>query len=398
MGISSLLMADLLKKKTYLCFLISLFCFGTATALFRGVLDTYLATILEVSKSSRGVVEFFRELPGLFLFVILALFYTLNEQRILRIGYLIALVGLLSFAFIGSGLVTAIIFLMIWSAGQHIVMPVRQSYAVHSVPAGQEGKALGLMRSVQSGGQVVGFFVVPLIFLLFSGVTGFHATFLLVALLILAAIAATYGLASDSGKIRRQRLYFNRKYMTYYLLQNFYGARKQVFLTFGPYVLIVVYGASASLIATLMGVCAVLNIFVSPLIGKIIDKAGYKAVMVGDTVILFFVALVYGFSHRLFGHDVAFYVICSVFIIDSVVSNASMAASVYVRALSDDKEEMTATLTTGISIDHLVSIFIALIGGFIWEYLGIELLFTLAALLAVANSLLALRIKSPVKS
>ena len=167
-----------------------------------------------------------------------------------------------------------------------------------------------------------------------------------------------------------------------------------MFFTFGPYVLIMKYGATPEIIATLMGICAVLSIFVSPLIGKIIDRAGFKAVMVGDTVILFFVCLVYGFAHHIFPENIAFLVICGIFILDNLVSHASMAASIYVKHLSDTREEMTATLTTGISIDHLISIFIALVGGMVWEYVGVELLFVLAALMAVMNSLIALTIRT----
>ncbi|MBC8452606.1 MAG: hypothetical protein H8D65_01980 [Spirochaetes bacterium] len=71
-----------------------------------------------------------------------------------------------------------------------------------------------------------------------------------------------------------------------------------------------------------------------------------------------------------------------------------MAASVYVKDLSDNREEMTATLTTGISLDHAISIFIALAGGFIWEHVGIEMLFILAAIMSAMNSLIALTIKT----
>ncbi|MCF7933757.1 MAG: MFS transporter [Spirochaetia bacterium] len=380
-------------KRSYLFFLISLLCFGTASALFSGVLDNYLAIELSASKAERGVIEFFREMPGLFLFLTLALFYRVSERRIFQVGYAIAMVGVLGFLLVGPRMIPAIFMLTVYSTGQHLIMPVRQSYAVHSAGRGKEGAALGLMRSVQSIGQVIGFFIVPLIFLAASGSMGFTYTFIGVIILILCAILASLFLERDTGTVTRQRIYFRKKYTTYYILQNFYGARKQVFMTFAPYVLILNYGASTSVIAMLMGVCAALNIVVSPLIGKLIDRAGYKAVMVGDTVILFFVCLLYGFAHRLFPISVAYIVVAVVYVIDHLVSNASMAASVYVRHLSDDRDEMTATLTTGISLDHLISIFIALAGGLIWEFLGIELLFILAALLAVMNSLIALTIK-----
>ena len=381
-------------RKNYLIFLLSVLCFGIATALFRGVLDNYLASSLSVGKSARGVVEFFRELPGFFLFLIIALFYKIPEHRILRIGYVIALLGIIGFILVGPQLVPAVIFLMLWSTGQHVLMPVRQSFAVHSVKQGEEGRALGLLRSVQSMGQVVGFFIVPLIFVVSSGDSGFSTTFMFVILLVVGDLGVFFFLKAASGHVNRQRIYFHKKYTKYYILQNFYGARKQVFLTFGPYVLILKYGASPSIIATLMGVSAIMCIFASPIAGKIIDKAGYKAVMVGDTVIPFFVCLVYGFSHHFFPEHIAYFVICTIFVIDNIVSLASMAASVYIKDISDSREEVTATLTTGISLDHLISIFIALGGGVVWELLGIEVLFSIAAAMAVMNSLIALTIKT----
>jgi MFS family permease len=382
-------------QKNYILLLVVMLCFSVATSLFQGVQENYFAESLFISRSGRGIVEFFRELPGLLLFLILALFYKMPEHRILRVGFFVAIAGIVGFVLVGTQLIPAVFFLTIFSAGQHILMPVRQSYAVHSVEPGKEGSALGLMRSIQSIGRVAGFFIVPLIFLLTANTeNGFISTFICVIFFAVGALILSFFLRNEGGHVKRERLYFRKKYKTYYILQNFYGARKQVFLTFGPYVLILKYGASPAVIASLLGICAVISIFSSPLIGKLIDHIGYKKIMVGDTVILFFVCLVYGFAHHLFPENIAFYVICGVFILDSLVSHASMAASVYVKDLSDNREEMTATLTTGISLDHVISIFIALVGGFIWEHVGIELLFVLAAVMAVMNSLIALTIKT----
>jgi hypothetical protein len=72
---------------------------------------------------------------------------------------------------------------------------------------------------------------------------------------------------------------------------------------------------------------------------------------------------------------------------------AAMASNVYVQRISASQEEITATLSTGLSVNHLISIFIALLGGWIWQVTGIEILFTLSAVLGLVNSLYALTIK-----
>jgi MFS family permease len=145
----------------------------------------------------------------------------------------------------------------------------------------------------------------------------------------------------------------------------------------------------------LLAVCALFGMLLSPAIGYIVDRLGYKFVMVTDTLILVVVCVLYGFAHRLFPMHIAFIVVCVNFVLDSIISLASMATNVYVRDLSESREELTATLSTGISVNHLISILIALLGGWIWQRVGIEILFSLSAVLGIINSIFAATIKKP---
>jgi MFS family permease len=130
------------------------------------------------------------------------------------------------------------------------------------------------------------------------------------------------------------------------------------------------------------------------MIGRLIDRLGYKVIMVSDTLILVVVCFFYGFSHRIFPANVAFAVVYVNFVLDSIISLASMASNVYAKEISDSAEELTATLSTGVSVNHLISIFIALAGGWIWEHIGMELLFSLSAFLGILNSIYAATIKT----
>ena len=79
----------------------------------------------------------------------------------------------------------------------------------------------------------------------------------------------------------------------------------------------------------------------------------------------------------------SFLAVCGIFVLDAVLFSAAMARTVYVKAVSDSQEEVTATLSTGISINHLISIIIAIAGGIIWQVLGVETLFVVAAVFGV---------------
>ena len=116
--------------------------------------------------------------------------------------------------------------------------------------------------------------------------------------------------------------------------------------------------------------------------------------MVVDTLLLVVVCFFYGFSHHIFPMHIAFIVCCVNYVLDAIISLASMASNLYVQDLSDNNDEVKATLTTGVSINHVITIFIALFGGWIWQALGIELLFIISAILGLLNSAYAATIKT----
>ena len=115
--------------------------------------------------------------------------------------------------------------------------------------------------------------------------------------------------------------------------------------------------------------------------------------MVADTLILVIVCFFYGFAHHLFPKEVAYYICCANYVLDAIISQASMAANVYVQDLADNGDEVKATISTGVSINHVITIFIALCGGWIWQSLGIETLFIISAILGLCNSAYAATIK-----
>lgn len=375
-----------------------------AYGFYRGVQDNYLAEIVHITEFERGVVEFFRELPGLLLIFILAAMYRFSERRIFKIGTAIMLAGCFGLLVGGSGKVMVILFMVLYSAGEHIVMPVKSTISLEAAKPGKGGVSLGITSSIGHVGNIVGFLVVSLLFMLFGhfnierGAGSFRIIFAIATGLMVAAVLVSVALKDTSTTVvRRSRFYFNRRFRKYYMLEVFYGARKQIFLTFAPYVLILQYGADTTVISFLLAVCAAFGIFFSPLIGKLIDRLGYKVIMVTDTLILMVVCFFYGFAHRLFPPHIAYIVVCVNYVLDSIISLASMASNVYVQDIATSQEEMTATITTGISVNHLISILIALFGGWIWQKTGIEVLFSLSGFLGLCNTLFACTIKNPKK-
>ncbi|MDR2631646.1 MAG: MFS transporter [Spirochaetaceae bacterium] len=377
---------------------------GIAYGLYRGIQDNYLAEIVHINAFERGIVEFFREIPGLLVVFILAWMYRFAESRIFKIGIAIMTAGLIGLLCSGTGKFIVVLFMVVFSTGEHIIMPVRTTISLDLAQKNKGGASLGITSALSQAGNIAGFVLVTGAFFIFSRLgfdrrdtVQFKVVFAAAAALMTAAVLISLALKESSLKASRRRFYFAKKFVKYYMLEVFYGARKQIFITFAPYVLILMYGADTSVIALLLAVCALFSAVLSPFMGKLIDRLGYKFIMVTDTLILIVVCLLYGFAHRIFPKNIAYIVVCMNYVLDAIISLASMASNVYVQDISASQEEITATLSTGISVNHVISILIALLGGLIWKTVGVEVLFCLSAFLGLLNTLYAATIK-PVRT
>lgn len=382
------------ENTSYKTFLLSILVISLGYGIYKGLQDNYLAEIVVMGEFERGVAEFFRELPGFLLVFILAVLFTFTAEKLYKLGAVILLIGMGMLAIVPPTKVLVTLAICLYSLGEHIQLGMKSTMTLSYSKEGKGGEALGYQSSSQQIGTLVGYGVVIAAFIIFANSQPFKVFFLVAAIITCLGMLVSFGIKGDSKTDDTARhFYFRKKYKKYYMLEVFYGARKQVFLTFGPYVLILFYGASAAVISILFAVSAVACFFMAPVVGKIIDKAGYKIVMIMDTVILVVVCFFYGFAHHIFPMNVAFIVCCINYVLDSVISLASMASNVYVQDISDSMEEVKATLSTGISVNHLITLAIALFGGLIWQKVGMETLFIISAILGLCNSAYAATIK-----
>jgi predicted MFS family arabinose efflux permease len=63
----------------------------------------------------------------------------------------------------------------------------------------------------------------------------------------------------------------------------------------------------------------------------------------------------------------------------------SMIKTIYLRSIAVEESEITSTLSLGMSMDHIVSIICAFIGGIIWTSLGPQYIFFFAAAASFIN-------------
>jgi predicted MFS family arabinose efflux permease len=241
---------------------------------------------------------------------------------------------------------------------------------------------LGTVGAAAALASVVGCVVVWLNFAVLR--RSYGTTYVLAAV---AALVASFTLSRmqprEINTRHRPTLLLRRRYWLYYLLAILFGARKQVFITFGAWVLIRVYGQPAKNIAVLLIIATTAGVLFRPLVGRLIDRLGERLVLMASGIVLFFVCLAYGYAEFLGPGAVALVVVCAAYVLDQMLFTVETARSTYLSKIAEKKSDVGATLSAGVSINHAVSIPIAMLGGRIWDAFSYHVLFAGAAGLAL---------------
>jgi predicted MFS family arabinose efflux permease len=166
-----------------------------------------------------------------------------------------------------------------------------------------------------------------------------------------------------------------------------------VFLTFAPWVLIQVFHLDAPIFAILGVIIALVSIFTRTMIGKAIDTKGERFILSLEAVVLFVICIGYAYAADFFSATVALVIIITCYVLDNSMSTVEMARSTYLRKIAVMPSDVTHTFATGTSLDHVVSMTIPVFGGMLWVAYGYKYVFLAAAVVALLNFVLSLRIK-----
>lgn len=360
---------------------------AAAGGIHEATFNNYLRDGFDLSPGVRGALEFPRELPGLLVVLMTGVLCMLSVTGLGIVGAAVFCVGSVGLAYTTSygGMVAMMI---IGSAGMHLLQPVGGSIALGLSDPDNRGRRMGQAGAVGTVGMILGTGAVWWLF--DKEAPQYQAAFLGIAALALAAGVIYAFMRIPHLRQSKAQFVIRRKFTLYYILELLFGARKQIFITFGPWVLIQVYGEPANAIAGLLMIAAIIGIVFKPLAGVAIDRFGERTVMVIDGLALAVVCLGYGYALRLFGSaERALPVAAACFILDNLLFSLGTSRAVYMARLAESSEEVTSTLAMGVSVNHIASMVIPAIAGVAWVWLGYELLFLAAAGLALVISAVA---------
>ncbi|MBN1831332.1 MAG: MFS transporter [Deltaproteobacteria bacterium] len=358
------------SEKDFLIFLISGVFLGIAQSVDGSTLTNYLKEHFGMMILQRSALEFPRELPGLLVMIVIgAMSFLGGDVRISVAANLLAGIGMFFLGIIPPHYTMVIFSIFIYSMGQHIFMPLSGSIAMSFATPGEMGRVLGRLSSVGNMAIVVS--SASLYALYEFAHISFRTAFTIGAVSFVIS-AILLGLIKPTQTVHVTKRYvFRKEYRLYYWLCMLYGARKQIFITFGPWVLVEVFKQPVAKMTLLFFIVAVIGIFVKPWVGHMIDRVGERIVLSTEAFLFFLTCLGYAFAENLFPPTVAVFFIYICYIVDITLDSVYMARITYMKKIALIPEDISPSLSFGTSIDHVVTIFLPMLGGLAWSSGGV---------------------------
>jgi predicted MFS family arabinose efflux permease len=381
------------SSRQLIFFAVSALMLGMAFSMMDSTFNNYLNEKFALSGFERSFLEFPRELPGFLVVFISAALWFLCSRRLAVVAMLFGAVGAFLIGFASSSYWVMIIWLFVYSVGNHLYMPIASTIGMELAREGQDGRRLGQLNAIRNAAAILGSFIVFLGFR-YLGFT-FQHTFAIIAIFLIIAAVLLYQMTPEKVTERRGYLQLHKEYRLFYILNVISGARKQLFITFAPWVLVQVFEQPTQIMATLFTLGGVIGIVFQPLLGWAVDKFGERFVLSSEAVILVFVCFGYGFAKFIFPAESAFLVVCGCFLVDQMIFSVSLARATYLKKIARQPADIQPALTAAVTIDHVFSISAALIGGLIWNSFGFQYVFLMGAVLAVINFFTARQVRLP---
>ena len=334
---------------------------------------------LHISAAQLGLVEAIRESSGLLCFLVIGLAARLALQRLATFALALEGAGMILLGF-AHGIPSLIMASFVWGVGFHTFAPISPSLTLrlggdHAQRAGLLGRLSGLSSVAGPIGTFAVLALVPLL--------GLRGVFAPAGAFCLAGALCMLGVRSQEHG-QRPRFVVRRRYLPYYVLTLVDGARKQILITFVVFAVVSVYHASVVTVGLFLLASSVLTTAAAPYVGRLITRYGERAVLAVSSALLIPIFIGYGLAR-------SEAVMIALYIVDNAIFTSNVALTTWVSRTAPP-EDVPATLAAGTTSNHVSSVLVPLVAGFLWTVVGYHAIFIGAAGIAVLSLVLTLRL------
>lgn len=368
----------------YRAFLLGILFLGINQGILNSTFNNYLNDLFQISSTQRGLIEFPREFPGFALIFVTALLSVLSIRYWAMLVCILSFIGVWGLGFLSPTFYVAISWMLFWSMADHLFMPVESTMGLQLAKENQEGRRLGQISGARNLSMIFGTLAV------WGGMSLFSFSYKMLYFIAgLSALVAFFLFAririAKEKEIPSKKFVYRKEYHLFYILNILFGARKQLFLTFSPWVLVSVFNVKADTMAILLLISSFLGFFFRQYFGVWVDKIGERSVLAWDAFILLGICLGFAFSKNI-------YVLYTLLIIDNLMFATRIARTTYMKKVALEKSDIPTSISFGVTLDHVISMTIPFLGGLLWTAFGYPAVFIAASLIALLNFWAAMKI------
>lgn len=354
--------------------------------IWQGLITNFGREVAGFTGFENGLMQSVREIPGLLAVSALLFLYLLREQSFAYASLLLLGVGVAATGFFPSTMGILITTIMM-SFGFHYYETMNQSLALQLIPKAEAPATLGLVASAQAQTQLVAYAIVAATFWLFS--PGFWAMFLFGGIVTIAGtlFMIVFFKRMQGSVVQRRGIVLKRRYGLYYALTMFSGARRQIFMAFGAFLLVEQFQFSVAKVAGLLLFTYAINTFAARIIGRWIGRIGERRAIIFENCSLILVFL--GYAVATAGLvPMAAAVAAFFFVFDGVFTVLTIALRTYFQKIADP-EDIAPTAGVAFTINHIMAVFVPFGFGLIWLW-NPSAVFVLGAVIATGSLSLAI--------
>ncbi|PVZ72143.1 MFS transporter [Pelagibaculum spongiae] len=332
--------------------------------------------------SEIGILQSLREIPGFLAFtviLVLSFFSAMGEQRLALISILLMGLGTALTGYFPSevGLYCTTVLM---SLGFHYFETLNQSLSLQWFEKKNAAYKLGRMMAI---GSFASLFTYGLVWFTLDILNISMPTLYLVGggISMLIALYCWLRFPQLPTKVEQhKKLLMRKRYWLYYLLTFMGGARRQIFVVFASFLMVEKFGFSAAEVAVMFLANGLINMFLAPKIGQLIDRWGERT-----TLSLEYIGLIIIFVAYALVTDPMIAVV--LYILDHLLFSMAIAQKTYFQKIADPKD-LASTAGVAFSINHIAAVILPVLYGILWLS-SPALVFLTGAVLAFISLLLA---------
>ncbi len=348
-------------------------------ASWQALLNNFAKEAAGFSGFEIGVLQSVREIPGFLAFTAVFLFMVMREQTLAYLSLLLLGVGIAITGYFPSfwGLLFTT---FVMSLGFHYFETANQALSLQLLTKAEAPRGLGRIYSAAAAAQLTAYGLIAAVYYLAQ--PSFSILFLIAggATILLAGIAMA-GFRRFQGAVPQRRgIVLRRNYWLYYALTFLSGARRQLFMAFGGFLLVERFGYDVASLAKLLFLTCAINVMAAPLMGRMVGVLGERMTIIIENVSLVIVFLGYAFtdSAALAG---------ALFVFDGVFFTLTIAQRTYLQKIADPAD-IAPTSSVAFTINHIAAVVMPVTFGLIWMS-DPSIVFQIGAFIAICSLTLA---------